>query len=271
MTISPARMGLCSVTFRSLTPAEVLRAGNAASLALVEWGSDVHAPPDSPDLEDIATATTTAGMIASSYGTYWRAGASPIAELSELVGAARRLQTPRVRIWTAESPAVVSRRVVNDVRAMADEAGQFGIDVALEYHEGTVCDSAPRVLDLLDVVARPNVKAYWQPIFGASVDSQLGGLEQLIEEVAALHVFGLSPTGQIAALTTQRDLWDGALDLAHRATQQVDLLLEFVPGDEPRSLREQAAVLTDWVTDLCDAGVPIDVSSGKRPMGESNV
>lgn len=42
------RLGLCSVTFRALPAAEVLRLGVAAGLDCVEWGADVHAPPSDP-------------------------------------------------------------------------------------------------------------------------------------------------------------------------------------------------------------------------------
>ena len=39
-------LGLCSVSFRKHTPEEILRAMKDAGLSVIEWGSDVHCPPE---------------------------------------------------------------------------------------------------------------------------------------------------------------------------------------------------------------------------------
>ena len=43
-------LGLTSVTFRGLSPAEILRLACRAGLQCVEWGGDVHVPPEDPAL-----------------------------------------------------------------------------------------------------------------------------------------------------------------------------------------------------------------------------
>lgn len=259
MTISTSRTGLCSVTFRDMTPAEVIVAAWDANLKLIEWGSDVHAPPESPDLEDLSDMTVGVGMQTSSYGTYWHAGSSARSEITALVEAAQRLQASRMRIWTAESPGKIDQRIVNDTRAIADQAQSHGIDIALEYHEGTASDSASRVLDLLEAIDRPNVRSYWQPTVGPGTHQQLRDLKQLSGHVAALHVFGLSPAGEVAPLSTQAALWQGALRIAQDAEHQIDLLLEFVPGGSSMSLQTQAAQLALWTQDVQPA--PADTTA----------
>ena len=39
------QIGLVSVSFRGLSPEEIIRIAKDAGLSRIEWGSDVHAPP----------------------------------------------------------------------------------------------------------------------------------------------------------------------------------------------------------------------------------
>ena len=65
-------MGLVSVSFRNLTPEEVIRAAVDAGLRVIEWGSDVHAPKDKKDrLEEIVQLQERYGIRCCSYGTYF--------------------------------------------------------------------------------------------------------------------------------------------------------------------------------------------------------
>ncbi|NOZ22728.1 MAG: sugar phosphate isomerase/epimerase, partial [Planctomycetes bacterium] len=66
------KAGICSVTFRDLSPEAIIELTVKAKLDGIEWGGDVHAPPESPPdaLAKIREATEDAGLIVSSYGSY---------------------------------------------------------------------------------------------------------------------------------------------------------------------------------------------------------
>ena len=65
--------GLTSVTFRELSAAEVLCLAKEAGLAGLEWGGDIHLPPECPELaEELARRTAQAGLRSLSYGSYHR-------------------------------------------------------------------------------------------------------------------------------------------------------------------------------------------------------
>ena len=65
--------GLTSVTFRELSAAEVLCLAQEAGLAGLEWGGDIHLPPECPELaEELARRTAQAGLRSLSYGSYHR-------------------------------------------------------------------------------------------------------------------------------------------------------------------------------------------------------
>ena len=68
-------LGLCSVSFRKHTPEEILRAMKDAGLSVIEWGSDVHCPPEKA--EELAKLQKQYGIACCSYGTYFRLGVTP--------------------------------------------------------------------------------------------------------------------------------------------------------------------------------------------------
>ena len=88
------RSGLVSISFRGHSPAEILEAAARAGLSCIEWGSDVHAPcGDVENLEKIVKLQEKYGISCCSYGTYFRLGVTPIAELPAYIQAAKTLGT----------------------------------------------------------------------------------------------------------------------------------------------------------------------------------
>ena len=85
------KLGLVSISFRSLTPDQIIAATKEAGLSCIEWGSDVHAPcNDIPRLQTIAAATKDAGLECCSYGTYFYLGKHDPEEIRDYIAAAVR-------------------------------------------------------------------------------------------------------------------------------------------------------------------------------------
>ena len=92
--------GLVSISFRSLSPEQIVDYMLEAGLRYVEWGSDVHAKKDDIEsLNKIAALQQEKGIICSSYGTYFRLCVTPIEELPKYIHAAKTLGTNILRLW----------------------------------------------------------------------------------------------------------------------------------------------------------------------------
>lgn len=246
------RAGLCSVTFRALAPERIVELAADAGLEVIEWGGDVHVPPgDVVHAEAVARATVDAGLAVASYGSYFRAGSEE--SLTPILDSAEALGTDRVRIWAgavgsdeatpAEWDAVVAR-----LRAAASEAEGRGIGLALEFHSGTLADTAPTTLRLLDEVGSPALSTYWQPTVAASVDAVLAEYRALAPHVSAAHVFSWWPTQERLPLRARDALWTRFFAEARAsASPPRDALLEFVPGDDPALLVSEASALRDYL------------------------
>jgi 3-dehydroshikimate dehydratase len=254
--VTAPRLGLCSVTFRALPVEEVLRLGAAAGLECVEWGADRHAPAeDAARLARVRDLTAEAGLRVASYGSYWRAGVHPLDELRGVLEAAAVLRAPRVRVWagdrgTDEATDQTRQEVVAALRQAGALARDHGVQVGLEFHRRTLTDSVGSTLRLLGLVDDPAVVPYWQPRLDDPPEAAVEGLRALADTVAAVHVFSWWPGDHRLPLADRGDLWRPVLAEVLRRRPGTDLLLEFVPGDDPGVLAREVQTLRRWVQDV---------------------
>ncbi|MEU9622468.1 MULTISPECIES: TIM barrel protein [unclassified Streptomyces] len=243
------RLGLCSVTFRRLPAAEVARRAADAGLEVIEWGADVHAPPEEPGTVRAAReASDRYGLACCSYGSYFRATPDDSAEFPAVARAAVLLGAPRVRVWaggTGSRDATPHERrgTATRLREAARIAADHGLELALEFHSKTLTDSVASTLRLLDEVGADNLRTYWQPPLDTPDEEALAGLAELGDRVAAVHVFSWWPGNRRLPLADREDLWAGVFDLLNRRRARLDALVEFVPGDDPAVLAREAATL----------------------------
>lgn len=237
--------GLCSVTLRNSSIADVAEIAAEAGLAGVEWGTDVHIR-DGSSAEEAREATLAAGLEVLSLGSYYRAGS--FTDFDEAVELAVRLGAPRIRVWagergSAESDGGLRAAVVRDTQRIADIAGGQGLDLAFEYHGGTLTDTPDSTLQLLQDVGRENVRTYWQPAVGLSDQAALASLREVLPFVSGVHCFSWWPEQERLSLSGRKQLWRSAADVLREAGRPVDMMLEFVAGDLPENVSHDADFL----------------------------
>jgi 3-dehydroshikimate dehydratase len=235
------RTGLCSVTLRAQSADEVVAIAAAAGLEAIEWGADVHVPPGEVGLAASARAATeAAGLRVASYGSYFRAGHDDPDGFDAVLASARALAAPRIRVWagaTASADATPAQRaaVVSATRAAAERAAAAGVAVGLEFHGGTLTDDVESALALIEATGVPS---YWQPPQDLPAEAALAGLRRL-PHVPAVHVFSWWPGSTRRRLLERRALWRAVFATFTAG----DALLEFVPGDDPSLVAEEAKEL----------------------------
>lgn len=241
--------GLCSVTMRHLGVEEVARLAAEAGLRAIEWGGDVHVPPgDAAAVQRARTATEIAGLVTASYGSYLLADGDASTETIErALATAAELGAPNVRVWAPfgiEPGSSRTAAVIDDLATVAARASDRGLSVSLEFHGGTATATAASTVALLEAVGAPNLSTYWQPPYWLPVRSA----EEDAAEVAALapflshvHVYEWADHDDRRPLAEGRARWRAvlaALPPGERVT-----FLEFVAGDDPAALLEDARTL----------------------------
>lgn len=241
--------GLVSITFRKLDPAEIIGLVQQAGLAGIEWGGDVHVPPgEVARAREIRQRTLDAGLSVLAYGSYYRLDGRNFEAVLE---SAVALGAPVIRVWagavgSAKADPAHRAAVIVDSRRCGDLAGRAGIQIAFEYHGGTLTDTDESAQTLLREVDHPNVFTLWQPRVGPGVEANLAGLRGVLSRLLNLHVFHW--TGHPRE---RRPLAEGLHDwrqyLGAIADGDHAALLEFVQNDEPQNFLRDAATLKAWL------------------------
>lgn len=230
--------GLVSVTFRQLSPAEIVALVVDAELAAISWGGDVHVPESAlRTARDVAARCADNGIAIESYGSYYRAEG----DFGPVLATALALGAPRIRVWAGSSAHADRATVVENLRAAAALARGEGVEIAVEHHANTLTETLDSALALYEEV--PELAAYWQPPIGSTVGEALSAVPAL--DPVAVHVFSWADDGTRLPLAAREDLWRPVLA---GLPGDRHALLEFVRDDSPTAFREDAATLRAWLS-----------------------
>lgn len=259
----PLLPGLCSVTFRGRTIAEVAALAGAAGLQAVEWGGDQHVPPgDERAAAQAVRHSREHDLTIVSYGSYLFCDGPTLPALDAVLDTTEALGTSVVRVWCPfgvepDVPPADRRRVTESVRIVAAAAAARDLLVYLEFHGGTLTATTSSTRTLLDAVGAPNLRTAWQPPYWDPRDDPEADRADAIhlrDALAHLHVYRWDHDGTRHPLLEGEDRWPAILSDAARAPTLPRhapraALLEFVADDEPAALRRDAATLRRWLDD----------------------
>lgn len=238
--------GICSVTLRNSSIEDVVDLVSAARLAGIEWSSQAHVLDEATALR-ARHATADAGLKVLSLGSYYRVGSG--GDFGSVMALASALGAPRIRVWAGESASLgassqVWDAVVADAQRISGLAAEGGLEIAFEYHGGTLTDSVETALELLARVGRPNVGTYWQPAVGLTDEQAVDSLRQVLDHVVGIHCFSWWPGRERLPLTDRKQLWRSVADTLRDRGAPTDLMLEFVEADLPENVIRDSEFLT---------------------------
>ena len=238
--------GLVTISFRSLTPSQIIEISVAAGLKALEWGGDVHVPPtDVEYARRVAEQTRNAGLMTAAYGSYYRLlqNNDPRAAFAPVLETACALQAPVIRIWggvkgSAELTQAEWEAMVAEGRLLVEMASEKGITLSLECHNWTVTDEYHAALRYLEAV--PGLTMYWQPNQFIPEQENYLSAQALAPYVTNLHVFHWLGNDRYP-LADGEEIWKKYLSCFQDRDRW--LLLEFMHDDRPESLAQTAEAL----------------------------
>ena len=245
------RLGLVSVSFRDHTPEEILTAMKDVGLSCIEWGSDVHAPcHDRERISAIAELQGRYGIACSSYGTYFRLGETPIAELADYIAAAKMLGTDILRLWCgkksgANMTAEERADLLDQCRRAAEIAETYGVTLCMECHRHTFTEHPNDAVWLMQSVDSPHFRMYWQPFQWLTAEESMEIAKKIAPYAEHIHVFNWKDKKRLP-LKDAADEWREFLSAFPTPRT---LLLEFMPDDRLETLAVEAAALKEIAGD----------------------
>ena len=241
--------GLVSITFRKLTPKEVVDLVSRSGLVGIEWGGDIHVPHgDLAAAGEARRMTEDAGLQVAAYGSYYKIGRDELEKFPAVLDTAVELGATKIRVWVGDASAKVDeayrKQAADDCRQIAAMAAEANVEIVSEWHTNTLTDTNDSSKALFDAIGHENFRTYWQPI-GTTFEENMAGLDVAFDRLSGLHVYHWA-NGQKLALAEGKDLW---LPYLARAAQAGDMfaLLEFVRDDNPAAFLEDAKTLRQWL------------------------
>lgn len=251
--------GLVSVTFRKLSPVEVVALARKAGLEGIEWGGDIHVPHgDIGRAREVRAMTQEGGLKVAAYGSYYKAGWSELNGLPfrNVLDSAVELGAPTIRVWPGLKGSVDVDEdgrwaVIEDLKRIATQAAQVGVSITLEFHGGSLTDTNESASQLLVELDHANIFMGWQPHNGEETAECVAGLRAILPKVGNIHVFHWWPTSaDRLPLAEGEARWMEFLRKLRSLPGERHALLEFVPGDSVESLIRDAATLKEWLRRL---------------------
>lgn len=241
--------GMVSVTFRKYSVDEVVAATVKAGLEGIEWGGDIHVPVgDYAAAEHAAKLCSDNGLKIYSYGSYYRAGMgqhfTPVIETAKALGALN------VRVWAgsygSETTPDNRMAVTADLKRICKKAAKRGINVSVEFHQGTLTDEAPSALLLAKEVDEPNFSLYWQPNQFRTFEDNIFALETVMPYLSSVHVFSWTGNNRYP-LRNHDKQWKVYTDYLMKNEKDHTMLLEFSCDDSESAFLDDAEYLKTLV------------------------
>ena len=244
------KTGIVSVTFRQLSPTEILSLVKKAGLDGIEWGSDIHVPAgELSHAKKVGELTKKQGLEVFSYGTYYRIGEKQdyLPAFRNYLDTALALGTSHMRVWAGiqDSEKYTEEQYsacVAEAQKVADISNQYGIHLSCECHGGSLTNRPSASLRFVREVNRDNFHLYWQPNQFESVDYNKKGLSLTLPYVTNLHVFTWNAQ-QRFPMKEGKEIWAEYMKLLSGGRH--NFLLEFVLQDDPKQFLEDAQVLKE--------------------------
>ena len=217
-----------------------------AVLEVIEWGSDVHCPPEKA--KEIAELQKQYGKKSCSNGTYFKIGVTPINELGKYIVAAKTLGTNVLRLWCGDKNSEdytenEKRKLFAACKAAAEIAKAEDITLCMECHNNTYTNRKESALELMETVSSQNFRMYWQPNQFRSEEENILYANLLSEYTVNIHVFNWNKKEKYP-LRFAKDTWKNYLSCFDKSK---NLLLEFMPDGRIETLKTEAEALKEIV------------------------
>lgn len=250
-------IGMTSVTFRNKNISEIVNIAKKANLDTIEWGGDIHCPPDNPDKAVLAAQLTVEhGLKVSSYGSYFKLGVSNISEFESVCSSAKLLSAPVVRIWGFnKSPAETSRdeydKCVSEAKILSDTAKKYSLTVCFEYHRNTLTQDSNSAQRLIYDIGKENMKLYWQPNPDISHEKNCSELKCVLPYVINIHCFHwINEENEKNArhlLSEGKKDWNNYISIASQSRKIQNMIIEFVKDDSDENFLNDAVFLKNLI------------------------
>lgn len=221
------KTGLVSVTFRNRSPQDIISLVKKADLDAIEWGGDIHVPHgDLKQAKEVYKMSTDNGIKIASYGSYYFMNLSK--DFEKVLETAANLRAPIIRVWAGKKGSAdvddnERKIIIDESQLIAEQAKEYNIKIAYEYHNNTLTDTNQSACKLLQEVNHPNIFTYWQ------IHPNISDIKNRINSISGIKKYLLNI--HINAFELENE-WLAYLNIISKFSGIHYALIEFVKNNE---------------------------------------
>lgn len=186
------KIGFTSTSFRQIKSLEkIVKIASDSGADCIEWGGDVH-------VKDVQTAERAkklcddAGIIITSYGSYYRIGSKDYDEWENICRIAEALGAESVRVWLGTCDSEITdeetyKNITEDGKAVCKIAEKYNLTVCPECHDNTYNNKTDAFLKIYRDIGCRNFRTYFQSRY-KRMEYDLDRIERTLAHVESVHI-----------------------------------------------------------------------------------
>ena len=247
--MSSFRLGLCSVTFRKKSAAEVIEIAKRAGVEYIEWGGDIHVT-SREDARLVKSVCDNENIKISSYGSYFNCIDYDERKWTEVCEIAQRLGAPCVRVWLGRKNSEVTnekeyRKLCENTGKMCDIAKKYSLVVSPECHDNTFNNNTDAFLKIAGELKRDNFSTYFQSRY-FRMEYDLDRIDRTFDYIRDVHVSYRDLKREQRFRKKDRNYLDTLLKKLGEKNFSGIVMVEFVSRDSERVFLKDIARLKKY-------------------------
>ena len=185
------KLGLCSVTFRKKSAAQVIEIAKKAGINYIEWGGDVHIT-NKEEARIVKSICDNENIKISSYGSYFNSAEFDKKKWEQVCEIAKAMDAKSVRIWLGKKNSEDTDEkeyssLLENTKQMCDIAKNYSLTVSPECHDNTFNNNTDAILRFIKDLQRENFSTYFQSRY-FRMEYDLDRIDRTFDVTENVHV-----------------------------------------------------------------------------------
>ncbi len=186
------KIGFTSTSFRQIRDIEkIVKIASESGAECIEWGGDIHVK-DIESAQKAKKLCDDAGIIISSYGSYYRVGSKNADEWRNICEIANALGAASIRVWLGTEDSELTdentyKILVEDGKSICSVAKEYNLTVCPECHDNTFNNNTDAFLKVRKDIGCNNFRTYFQSRY-KRLEYDLDRLERTLPYIESVHI-----------------------------------------------------------------------------------
>ncbi|MBE6819687.1 MAG: sugar phosphate isomerase/epimerase [Ruminococcaceae bacterium] len=185
-------IGFTSTSFRQIKSIEkIVKIASDSGADCIEWGGDIHIK-DIPTAKRAKKLCDDAGIIITSYGSYYRVGSKNADKWKKICEIASAMGAKSIRVWLGSCDSEITGEetynlLVEDGKAICSAAAEYNLVVCPECHDNTFNNNTDAFLKIHRDIGCDNFRTYFQSRY-KHLKYDLDRIERTLPYVESVHI-----------------------------------------------------------------------------------